>query len=147
MRMDIRPTQWRSKQVVHLLPRCPSTKVSYVRFTSSSAHLLADESNFLFSSWYYTPDQHIAITGGTQCLDATGGGCGLGGCAPGTEAVSSKSRCNTTEESRRWRLMTSLTVRSAVPVTSTHKHGSLHPFLLLQLPVFKSIGTGIPAGV
>ncbi|RSH87029.1 hypothetical protein EHS25_003517 [Saitozyma podzolica] len=33
--------------------------------------------------WYYTPDLHIAITGGDQCLDYEVI-CGLGGCAPGT---------------------------------------------------------------
>jgi hypothetical protein len=39
-------------------------------------------------NWFYTPDLHIAITGGTQCLDAAVV-CGLGGCAPGTEACGS----------------------------------------------------------
>jgi hypothetical protein len=34
--------------------------------------------------WYYTGDLHIAITGGTQCLDYAVI-CGLGGCAPGTK--------------------------------------------------------------
>lgn len=37
--------------------------------------------------WYYTDDNHIAITGGSICLDGAGGGCGLGGCAPGTKTV------------------------------------------------------------
>ncbi|RSH80687.1 hypothetical protein EHS25_007165 [Saitozyma podzolica] len=33
--------------------------------------------------WYYTPDLHVAVTGGNQCLDYEVI-CGLGGCAPGT---------------------------------------------------------------
>jgi hypothetical protein len=30
----------------------------------------ADE---ILKSWYYTPDEHIALTGGNQCLDQTNG--------------------------------------------------------------------------
>lgn len=42
-------------------------------------------------SWVFTGngDNHLALYGGTNCVSFNGGGCGLGGCAPGTVAVRS----------------------------------------------------------
>ena len=46
-------------------------------------------------------DNHIAITGGTVCVDSAGGGCGLGGCAPGTKLVSAVSHSDHKLEKKR----------------------------------------------
>ncbi|KAJ9107093.1 hypothetical protein QFC20_003818 [Naganishia adeliensis] len=35
-------------------------------------------------NWVFTGDNHLALYGGANCVSFNGGGCGLGGCAPGT---------------------------------------------------------------
>lgn len=64
------------------LPGVPQQRWYY---TGSSLYPYHLDSIQPLTDLIHTDDNHIAITGGSVCMDYSGAGCGNGGCAPATK--------------------------------------------------------------